>query len=93
MQSAPAQSAAGQISQNEDIRYLGRLLGDVIRAWGGVALFERIEAIRSASVDRYRGVVRTDVSGYDPATLDLDVVVCYSCCLGNPVPAIDEPCG
>ncbi|HYP78747.1 MAG TPA: phosphoenolpyruvate carboxylase [Steroidobacteraceae bacterium] len=72
MQSAPVQSATGQISQNQDIRYLGRLLGDVIRAWGGLALFERIEAIRSASVDRYRGVVRADVSGYEPGTLDLD---------------------
>ena len=64
--------APAPISQNNDIRYLGRLLGDVIRAYSGEALFERIEAIRSTSVDRYRGVVREDVSGYAPETLDLD---------------------
>src|SRR5882757_8596670 len=44
------------IAQNADIRYLGKLLGDVIRAYGGDALFERIEYIRSSSVDRYRGI-------------------------------------
>jgi phosphoenolpyruvate carboxylase len=44
------------IAQNADIRYLGKLLGDVIRVYGGDALFERIEHIRAASVDRYRGV-------------------------------------
>jgi phosphoenolpyruvate carboxylase len=37
------------IAQNPDIRFLGRLLGDVIRAFGGEALFRRIEYIRSAS--------------------------------------------
>src|SRR5690242_21467174 len=42
------------ITQNADIRYLGKLLGDVIRAYGGDALFERIESIRASSVDRYR---------------------------------------
>jgi phosphoenolpyruvate carboxylase len=44
------------IAQNTDIRYLGKLLGDVIRAYGGVALFERIEYIRARSVDRHRGI-------------------------------------
>jgi phosphoenolpyruvate carboxylase len=43
------------IAQNPDVRFLGRLLGDVIRAYGGDALFRRIEYIRSASVDRARG--------------------------------------
>jgi len=42
------------ISQNSDIRFLGRLLGDVIRRRGGESLFHRIEAIRAASVDRHR---------------------------------------
>jgi len=42
--------------QNPDIRFLGRLLGDVIRAYGGQDLFDRIERIRSASVDRHRGM-------------------------------------
>ena len=44
------------LTQNADVRFLGKLLGDVIRAHGGDALFERIEAIRAASVDRYRGI-------------------------------------
>ncbi|HEY0824777.1 MAG TPA: hypothetical protein VGD76_13390 [Ramlibacter sp.] len=33
-----------------------------------------------------------DIATPDDATLDLDVVACYSCCLGDPVPAIAEPC-
>ncbi len=37
------------ITQNADIRYLGKLLGDVIRAYGGPELFERIEYIRARS--------------------------------------------
>ena len=36
------------ITQNADVRFLGRLLGDVIRTYGGDALFQRIEAIRAA---------------------------------------------
>jgi phosphoenolpyruvate carboxylase len=44
------------IAQNADIRYLGKLLGDVIRAYGGEQLFERIERIRASSVDRHRGI-------------------------------------
>ena len=47
---------AKPITQNADIRYLGKLLGDVIRAYGGVELFERIENIRARSVDRHRGL-------------------------------------
>ena len=43
------------IAQNADIRFLGRLLGDVIRETGGEALYGRIEDIRSTSVDRHRG--------------------------------------
>ena len=44
------------ITQNADVRFLGKLLGDVIRTYGGDALLDRIEAIRAASVDRYRGI-------------------------------------
>jgi phosphoenolpyruvate carboxylase len=62
----------GSISQNADIRYLGRLLGDVIRAYGGQSLFDRIESIRAGSVDRYRGIARTTAPGYTPEALDLD---------------------
>jgi phosphoenolpyruvate carboxylase len=63
----------GSISQNADIRYLGRLLGDVIRAYGGQSLFERIEHIRSSSVDRFRGMARNGVADDAPAALDLDL--------------------
>ncbi|CAN5239880.1 phosphoenolpyruvate carboxylase [soil metagenome] len=60
------------ITQNPDIRFLGRLLGDVIRSFGGEALFRRIEYIRSASVDRHRGLVSADEvdGGLDALTLD-----------------------
>ncbi|WP_298017510.1 phosphoenolpyruvate carboxylase [uncultured Parasphingopyxis sp.] len=60
------------ISQNPDIRYLGKLLGDVIRAYGGEKLFRRTEYIRAASVDRHRGVAGSDAidPGLDALTLD-----------------------
>jgi phosphoenolpyruvate carboxylase len=60
------------ISQNSDIRFLGRLLGDVIRRRGGESLFHRIEAIRAASVDRHRGVAqpRELSAGLDSLSLD-----------------------
>ena len=57
-------------SPNEDIRYLGRLLGDVIRAYGGEALFRRIEYIRAASVDRARGIEGDVDSGLQALSLD-----------------------
>ncbi len=63
----------GSLSQNADIRYLGRLLGDVIRAYGGQSLFERIEHIRSSSVDRFRGIARNGAADDAPAALDLDL--------------------
>ena len=44
------------ITNNSDIRFLGKLLGDVIRDYGGTALFERVETIRQASVERHRGL-------------------------------------
>ncbi len=47
---------APPITQNADIRYLGKLLGDVIRTYGGPAVFDRIEAIRASSVQRHRGL-------------------------------------
>ena len=65
------------IPQNPDVRYLGRLLGDVIREQGGEALFTRIEYIRAASVDRYRGV--TEVEATDPGldALSLDDALAF----------------
>ena len=65
-------SAPPAIGQNPDIRFLGKLLGDVIRSYGGEALFRRIEYIRSASVDRHRGLAATDAidPGLEALTLD-----------------------
>ncbi len=61
-----------QISQNPDIRYLGRLLGDVIRAYGGDKLFRQTEYIRSSSVDRHRGIAGAEAidPGLDALSLD-----------------------
>jgi phosphoenolpyruvate carboxylase len=67
------------LTQNADVRFLGKLLGDVIRAHGGDALFERIEAIRAASVDRYRGIANPrglSAGGLD--TLSLDETVAFA---------------
>ena len=59
------------ITNNPDVRFLGRVLGDVIRAYGGEKLYERTEAIRSASVERHRG---NEGSSPEPelGQLDLD---------------------
>ena len=64
--------ASTPITNNPDIRFLGRVLGDVIRAYGGEALFRRIEYIRSASVDRHRGIAGADTidPGLDRLSLD-----------------------
>ena len=40
--------------EREDVRFLGRLLGDIIRAQEGEATFDRIEAIRQAAVAVHR---------------------------------------
>ena len=60
------------IANNEDVRFLGRLLGNVIRAYGGEELFKRIEYIRSTSVDRARGVAGSGSvdRGLDRLSLD-----------------------
>jgi len=60
------------ITQNPDVRFLGKLLGDVIRAHGGDQLFRRTEYIRSVSVDRARGIAGADAidTGLDALTLD-----------------------
>jgi len=65
-------ASAPPITQNPDIRFLGKLLGDVIRAYGGEQLFRRTEYIRSASVDRHRGIVAAGAidPGLDALNLD-----------------------
>ena len=65
------------ITQNADVRLLGRLLGDVIRTYGGQALFQRIEAIRAASVDRYRGIANPRGLAAGLETLSLDETVAF----------------
>ena len=65
------------ITQNADVRFLGRLLGDIIRSYGGQALFERIEAIRAASVDRYRGIAHPRGLAAGLETLSLDETVAF----------------
>ncbi|MBU3078193.1 phosphoenolpyruvate carboxylase [Sphingomonas quercus] len=64
--------ASRSIAQNPDIRFLGRLLGDVIRQEGGEALFRRTEYIRSTSVDRARGIADADAidPGLDALSLE-----------------------
>ena len=46
--------ASADRSERADLRYLGRLLGDVIRAIDGVTVFDAIEAVRRASVHAHR---------------------------------------
>jgi len=70
-------STTPHITQNADIRYLGRLLGDVIRAYGGQDLFERIEAIRAASVERYRGGTDASVMDRELAALGPDETLAF----------------
>ena len=57
------------ITNNPDIRFLGKLLGDVIRSYGGDALYDRTEYIRAASVDRHREGSDVDL-GLDRLSLD-----------------------
>ena len=69
-------NAIPPVAQNPDVRFLGKLLGDVIRAYGGEKLFKRIEYIRSASVDRARGVGGEVDPGLD--ALDLDDMLAFT---------------
>ena len=65
------------ISQNPDIRYLGKLLGDVIRAYGGQELFQRIESIRASSVDRHRGLSGARVMDPGLKSLSLEETLAF----------------
>src|ERR1700744_963303 len=68
------------LTQIADVRFLGKILGDVIRAYGGDALFQRIEAIRAGSVDRFRGISnpRGLDAGLDKLSLDETVAFARS---------------
>ena len=63
-------TAPQPIQQNPDIRFLGKMLGDVIRAYGGEKLFRQTEYIRAASVDRHRGVAGPVDTGLEALSLD-----------------------
>ncbi|KFG88383.1 Phosphoenolpyruvate carboxylase [Sphingobium herbicidovorans NBRC 16415] len=65
-------STTPPVTQNPDIRYLGRILGDVIRSYGGDRLYRQTEYIRSASVDRARGIHGADVVDTGLEALSLD---------------------
>ena len=66
------------LEQNLDVRYLGRLLGDVIRNLGGESLFQRIEQIRSLSVRRHRGVVVGEDAHFGLSSLSLDDTLAFT---------------
>ena len=65
-------AAPASISQNPDVRFLGKLLGEVIRAYGGDKLYRQTEYIRSTSVDRFRGIEGADSSDRGLGALSLD---------------------
>ncbi len=69
--------SGGAITQNPDIKYLGRILGDVIRAYAGQDVFERIEFIRAASVERHRGEAASDVVDLSLGALSLDDTLAF----------------
>ena len=62
------------LANNADVRYLGALLGDVIRAYGGDELFAAVETIRKASVERHRSE-GTDAATLGVERLDLDATI------------------
>lgn len=74
----PANQPPTPITQNPDIRYLGRILGDVIRAYGGERLFEQTEAIRSASVERHRGLADSERLHASLGALNLDDTLAFT---------------
>ncbi|WOE75078.1 phosphoenolpyruvate carboxylase [Alterisphingorhabdus coralli] len=66
-----------RITQNPDIRYLGEVLGNVIRSYGGEKLFQQTETIRSASVDRHRRISGSDAVDTGIDALDLDDTLAF----------------
>ena len=70
--------ASDPIAQNPDVRFLGRILGDVIRELGGEELYRRTEYIRSASVDRHRGMAGADAVDSGLGALSLDETLAFT---------------
>jgi phosphoenolpyruvate carboxylase len=69
---ARSANGARSVEQNADVRFLGRVLGEVIRRFGGETLFSRIEYIRATSVDRHRGIFSGDAVDPGLAALTQD---------------------
>ncbi len=65
------------IAQSPDMRYLGRLLGNVIRDFGGDALFNHVEAIRTASIERHRSQTVSAAVDLALGTLSLDNTLAF----------------
>jgi phosphoenolpyruvate carboxylase len=75
LRSFPAVLECGKdagMKQNPDIKFLGRILGDVIRTYAGDTMFAQIEHIRTASIDRRRtgGPLRIKDLGLEALNLD-----------------------
>src|SRR5258708_29302223 len=66
------------LEQNADIRFLGRILGDVIRDYGGEALFRQTEHIRAAFVNRYRGLTPKEPTDLGLVALSLDETLAFT---------------
>lgn len=65
------------MKQNPDIKFLGRILGDVIRTYAGDEVFRRIEYIRAASVDRHRVGAAPESIDLGLGALDLDETLSF----------------
>ena len=60
------------IANNPDVRFLGAILGDVIRGHAGEAVYGTVETIRRAAVDRHR---QASDAPLDLSALDLDTTL------------------
>ncbi|PZO51142.1 MAG: phosphoenolpyruvate carboxylase [Alphaproteobacteria bacterium] len=74
---SPSPDVERSIAQNPDIKYLGRVLGDVIRAYAGQTVFERIETIRAASVERHRTDLASGIATPALDALSLDDTLAF----------------
>ena len=66
-------SPASDDRLREEVRLLGSLLGDVIRDEGGADLFDRIEAVRQASVAYHRDPDAHDTKALEALLADLSL--------------------
>src|SRR5258707_2150542 len=69
--------AAPAITQNAGSRLLGKPVGRVMRTYGGSGLLDRIEAMRAASVDRFRGIAKPRGLAVGWESLSVDETVAF----------------